>query len=105
MLLNCIYILYFSCRSLRERIDADQDDKTAKDLVVLLFETSLLTSGFSLEDPMLHASRIHRMVKLGLDITDADDEDQLPAEPSTSGTQAVSVEGAEEDASRMEEVD
>ena len=54
---------------------------------------------------MLHASRIHRMVKLGLDITDADDEDQLPAEPSTSGTQAVSVEGAEEDASRMEEVD
>ena len=70
---------------------------------MLLFETSLLTSGFSLEDPMLHASRIHRMVKLGLDITD--DEEQLPAEPSTSGTQAVSVEGAEEDASRMEEVD
>ena len=52
---------------------------------------------------MLHASRIFRMIKLGLDITD--DEDQMPVEPSTSGTQTVSVEGAEEDASRMEEVD
>jgi len=88
-------------KSLRERIDADQDDKTAKDLVILLFETSLLTSGFSLEDPQLHASRIYRMIKLGLDISD-DDEPTI-SEPSTSG--APKVEGADEDASRMEEVD
>jgi len=88
-------------KSLRDRVDADQDDKTAKDLVVLLYETALLTSGFSLEDPHSHAYRIYRMVKLGLDIVE--DEEPMVAEPSTSGVQKI--EGAEEDASKMEEVD
>merc|ERR1719291_1468546 len=60
--------------NLRQRAETDKNDKSVKDLVLLLFETSLLSSGFSLEDPAVHARRIHRMIKLGLGI-DEDDGD------------------------------
>jgi len=90
-------------RNLRDRIASDKDDKAAKDLIVLLYETSLLTSGFSLDEPQSHADRIFRMIKLGLDIGD-DEEDAVTAGPSTSAND-VKVEGADDDASRMEEVD
>merc|ERR1712078_536929 len=84
---------------LRKRAEADKSDKTVKDLVLLLFETSLLTSGFSLDEPHSFGGRIHRMVKLGLSIDDSldldeDDGDLPPLEEDLGGEQ-----------SRMEEVD
>jgi len=90
-------------KNLRDRIAADKDDKAAKDLIVLLYETSLLTSGFGLDEPQSHADRIFRMIKLGLDI--ADDEEGVEAAGPSSAAHEVKVEGAEDDASRMEEVD
>merc|ERR1712223_798830 len=60
--------------NLREKADVDKNDKPVKDLVLLLFETSLLSSGFSLEDPAVHSQIIHRMIKLGLGIDDDADD-------------------------------
>jgi molecular chaperone HtpG len=72
-------------------------DATIKDLVMMLYETSLLTSGFSLDDSTSFASRIYRMIKLGLSIEDTGDAtDELPP-LETSGTGAAESE--------MEQVD
>merc|ERR1712129_606530 len=87
--------------NLRQRAEADKNDKSVKDLVMLLFETGLLSSGFSLEDPQVHAVRIHRMIKLGLGI----DEDTDIVTESASTEDMPPREGDDEDASRMEEVD
>merc|ERR1712036_112497 len=62
--------------SLSDRVEANKNDKAIKDLVMLMFETSLLASGFGLEDPTVHANRIHRMIKLGLGIDGDDDEEE-----------------------------
>ena len=82
--------------TLKERFESDSNDSTATDLVVLMYETALLASGFSLDDASGFASRIHRMMKLGLNISLEEQEDA----PMVQSTPAeVPVE------SQMEEVD
>merc|ERR1712183_506354 len=90
--------------NLRQRADADKNDKSMKDLVLLLFETALLSSGFSLEDPAVHAKRIHRMIKLGLGIDEEDDAAEA-GDVAADDSEMPPLEGDAEDASRMEEVD
>uniref|UniRef100_A0A8C7LZM5 Heat shock 90kDa protein 1 beta n=1 Tax=Oncorhynchus mykiss TaxID=8022 RepID=A0A8C7LZM5_ONCMY len=89
--------------TLRQKADLDKNDKAVKDLVILLFETALLSSGFSLDDPQTHSNRIYRMIKLGLGI---DDDEVIPEETTSAPApdEIPPLEG-DEDASRMEEVD
>jgi len=77
----------------------DKNDKTLKDLVFLLYETALLSSGFTLEDPSNFASRIHRMIKLGLSI-DEDDEAEMETDAQDDMPELEEV-----GESKMEEVD
>merc|ERR1719201_448622 len=88
-------------KELRKRSDADKSDMTVKDLSLLLFETSLLTSGFSLDEPNTFGGRIHRMIKLGLAIDD--DLDGLSLEEDDNDMPAL--EEDVDEGSRMEEVD
>jgi len=84
---------------LRKKSDQDKSDKTVKDLVWLLYETALLTSGFSLEEPSQFSNRIHRMIKLGLSIDEEKvEEEDLP--PLVKDQEGEAAGG-----SKMEEVD
>jgi len=84
-------------KELKAKSAADKGDKTVKDLVHLLFETSLLTSGFSLDEPATFAGRIHRMIKLGLSIEDDDEAEDVEELPP--------LEEDGDEGSKMEEVD
>lgn len=87
--------------TLRQKAEADKNDKAVKDLVILLYETALLSSGFTLDEPQVHASRIYRMIKLGLGI---DEDEPIQVEEANVGD-VPPLEGDADDASRMEEVD
>ena len=89
-------------KGLKDRITEDKTDKTIKDLVYLLFNTAMLSSGFLLEDPSSFSKLIHRMVVLGLnmELDEDEDEDELPEleDDAEKATQ-------DEEDSKMEEVD
>jgi len=85
-------------QELKKKSDKDKSDKTVKDLIWLLFDTALLTSGFNLDEPTNFANRIHRMIKLGLSIDDDRIEEEMPP-------LVQSADKAAEGHSKMEDVD
>ncbi|KAI5899830.1 heat-shock protein 90 [Schizophyllum commune] len=85
-------------KELKRKVKEDKADKSVRDLTYLLFETALLTSGFTLDEPTSFAKRIHRMISLGLDV---DEEEEAAAEPSTSAAPAAEAAST----SAMEEID
>ncbi|CAH8476651.1 unnamed protein product [Schistosoma intercalatum] len=89
-------------KALKQQFESGSSTKLVKDLVQLLFDTALLSSGFSLPDPKIHAKSIHHMVCMCLDIPD----DEIKAnEIPSNGIQKDAAPEATVDEDGMEEVD
>ncbi|KAK4138551.1 heat shock protein 90 [Trichocladium antarcticum] len=87
-------------KELKNKVESDgENDKTVKSIVQLLFETSLLVSGFTIEEPAGFADRIHKLVSLGLNL-----DEEAEASPDAPAADA-GVPAAETGDSAMEEVD
>jgi molecular chaperone HtpG len=87
-------------KELKNKVETDgENDKTVKSIVQLLFETSLLVSGFTIEEPAGFADRIHKLVSLGLNL---DEEAEASADAPAAD---AGVPAAETGDSAMEEVD
>ena len=89
-------------QTLKTKLEADANDKTVKDLVWLMYETSCLTSGYAVDKPAAYGGRIYRLVALGLGCDGEDDEE---GEEESEG-EVVEEDGGEgEEDGSMEEVD
>jgi len=88
-------------RELKNKVESDgENDRTVKSITQLLYETSLLVSGFTIEEPAGFAERIHKLVSLGLNV---DEEAETSEEKEAEDEAAAPAEATAE--STMEEVD
>ncbi|KAF9698740.1 hypothetical protein EKO04_002957 [Ascochyta lentis] len=85
-------------KELRRKVEADgEEDRTVKSITMLLFETSLLVSGFTIDEPVQYAERIHKLVSLGLNV-----DEEVETEQETKDAEEAPAAAGE---SAMEEVD
>jgi molecular chaperone HtpG len=87
-------------KELKRKVEADgEDDRTVKSITLLLFETSLLVSGFTIDEPVQYAERIHKLVSLGLNVDEEVETEQEAKADTSEEAPAAAGESA------MEEVD
>jgi molecular chaperone HtpG len=87
-------------KELKNKVETDgESDRTVKSITTLLYETSLLVSGFTIDEPAAYAERIHKLVSLGLNVDEEAETSEEAAKEDGAAPEAAAGESA------MEEVD
>lgn len=68
-------------QSLNRQIKDDSNKSSVEGIIWLIYDTATLSSGFTLDSPRNLSDRIHTLIKLGLDIDNSDDIDDIPESP------------------------
>ena len=87
---------------IKDKLESDEsgaDSKMLKDLVHLIYDVTLQSSGFNLEDPSTFSKRIFKVINIGLGVNDDDNEDA-----ENDYTNDIVVNESSND-TQMEEVD
>ena len=88
---------------------SSMNDHIMKDVIQLMYDTAMVASGYSHEDPSKFSSRIYRMIGLGIEAdvnVEVDDEPgELDKEPGDDLPKMDEVVEDTEEVSNMEEVD
>jgi len=95
-------------KGMKKRFDRDQTDSTLTELTIMIYETALLTSGFSLNDPNLYAKRIHKVIQSGLNVEEeqkTEMEKEMGSEMEKDRQMGREERPKEEEVEKMEGMD
>ena len=87
------------------QLEADENDKTAQDMLSMLWNTAQLSSGFTLKDPSAFASRINRMVAVALDVSNQLEELPPIVEPEAEKKEGEAESADQTDLKEFDDVD
>jgi molecular chaperone HtpG len=89
-------------KALKDRL-SNENNNSLQDLVNLIFESSLIASGFNIEEPATFVNRINKMIKLGLSLDE--EEEAEKEEEAEDEKEKEAEEEEEEEETSMEDVD
>ena len=86
-------------QTIKSKLSNQEEIQTVRDLIHMLYDITILSSGMSLEDPVTFSNRMMKLINIGLGVdNDEDEEIGIDNVDETSSTEIA-------DESTMEEVD
>ena len=87
-------------QTIKAKMSNEADIKTVRDLIHMLYDITILSSGMSLEDPVSFSNRMMKLINIGLGVDNDDDDDDV-----VENIDDIMPSGQTEEESTMEEVD